>query len=113
MYLAYHHPRTPWFAKVFSALVVAYAFSPIDLIPDFIPVLGALDDLVLIPFGIYLALKMIPADVYQEAREQAVKNREEGQLAYRWVGALILLLWLGLVVLVGFWITDLIQSKAR
>ena len=63
LYLAYQHPATPWYAKFFAGLVAAYAFSPIDLIPDFIPVLGYLDDLILIPLGVTLALKMIPTEV--------------------------------------------------
>jgi len=71
LYLAYRDPRTPWYAKVFAALVVGYAFSPIDLIPDPIPVLGYLDDLLLVPLGIALALKMIPLAVLDECREQA------------------------------------------
>ena len=64
-------PRTPWYAKAFAALVVAYAFSPIDLIPDFIPVLGQLDDLIIVPLGIYLALRMIPQPVLADARRKA------------------------------------------
>ncbi len=63
LWIAYRKPGVPWYAKAFCALVVAYAFSPIDLIPDFIPVLGYLDDLVLIPLGVALAIKMIPADI--------------------------------------------------
>jgi uncharacterized membrane protein YkvA (DUF1232 family) len=69
--LAYRDPRTPWYAKAVLFLVLAYAFSPIDLIPDFIPVLGYLDDVLLLPAGILLALKLIPAAVMAEAREQA------------------------------------------
>lgn len=63
LYLAYKHPGTPWFAKAFAGLVVAYAFCPLDLVPDFVPVLGYLDDLILVPLGITLALKLIPAAV--------------------------------------------------
>jgi uncharacterized membrane protein YkvA (DUF1232 family) len=69
--LAYRNPCTPWYAKVWAALVIAYALSPIDLVPDFIPVIGYLDDLVLVPAGIALAVKMIPAEVMREAREEA------------------------------------------
>src|SRR6266542_6142122 len=71
LYLAFRDPRTPWYGKVFAALVVAYAFSPIDLIPDPIPVLGYLDDLVLIPLGVALAIKMIPPEVMAECRARA------------------------------------------
>src|SRR5512146_1107990 len=71
LYLAARDPRTPWFAKGLILLVVAYALSPIDLIPDFVPVLGYLDDLVIVPGGIALALKLIPHEVMEEARQQA------------------------------------------
>ena len=71
LYLAGRDPRTPWPAKVVIAIVVAYALSPIDLIPDFIPVLGYLDDVLLLPLGIYLALKLIPAAVLADARHAA------------------------------------------
>ena len=63
LYLAYKHPKVPWYAKGLAACVVAYALDPIDLIPDFIPVLGVLDDLILVPLGISIVIKMIPADV--------------------------------------------------
>ena len=69
LYLAYRDPRVPWYAKAVAACVVGYALSPIDLIPDFIPVLGYLDDLVLIPLGIALALRMIPPAVMDECRD--------------------------------------------
>lgn len=69
--IAMRDPRTPWYARAFLALVVAHTFSPIDLIPDFIPVLGYLDDLIITPLGIFLALKMIPPAVMAEARQQA------------------------------------------
>ncbi len=81
LYFAYRDPRTPWYARAFSALVVAYLFSPIDLIPDFIPILGYLDDLVLVPLGISLAIKMIPQEVMIDARKSAgdpVQNKAIG-----------------------------------
>src|SRR3990167_8605080 len=71
LYLACKDPRVPWYAKHLAAGVVACAFSPIDLIPDFIPVLGYLDDLILVPLGIYFVLKLIPDDVMSECREKA------------------------------------------
>jgi uncharacterized membrane protein YkvA (DUF1232 family) len=71
LYLAARHPRTPWYAKLFVAGIVAYALSPIDLIPDFIPILGFLDDLILIPLGIVVAVKLVPADVLAECRAKA------------------------------------------
>ena len=101
LYLAYRDPRVPWYAKAFAACVVAYAFSPIDLIPDFIPVLGYLDDLVLIPLGIALALKMIPAAVLAESRERARERLAGGKPANWAAGGVILALWLlGLALVV-------------
>lgn len=69
LYLAFKHPKTPWYAKILIISVIAYALSPIDLIPDFIPVIGYLDDLLLIPFGITLSIKIIPKEVMRECEE--------------------------------------------
>jgi uncharacterized membrane protein YkvA (DUF1232 family) len=68
LYLVCRHPRVPWYAKFLALIVVGYALSPIDLIPDFIPVLGYLDDLILIPLGIMLVIRLVPADVVVECR---------------------------------------------
>jgi uncharacterized membrane protein YkvA (DUF1232 family) len=94
IYLAYKDPRVAWYARVFAACVVAYAFSPIDLIPDFIPVLGYLDDLLLIPFGIALVIKMIPQNVLAECREKAqLEMRQEKPT--NWIAAsVIVAIWL-------------------
>jgi uncharacterized membrane protein YkvA (DUF1232 family) len=86
LYFAYRDPRTPWFAKVLAVMVLAYAFSPIDLIPDFVPVLGYLDDLILIPIGIALALKLIPAGVMEDARRSA-EQAESGKFRVGYAGA--------------------------
>jgi uncharacterized membrane protein YkvA (DUF1232 family) len=96
LYLAYRDPRVPWYAKVLVACVVAYAFSPIDLIPDPIPVIGYLDDLVLLPLGIYLAVKMIPPPVMEKYRLKAQQEAEREQ-PNNWIAAaVILLLWVGI-----------------
>src|ERR687890_1846727 len=71
LYLAYRHPSTPWYAKVFVALIVGYVFSPIDPIPDFIPGVGLLDEMVVVPVGVLIATKMIPRQVMEECREKA------------------------------------------
>ncbi len=90
---AQQHPDTPWYAKVLILSVVAYALSPIDLIPDFIPVLGLLDDLILLPLGIYLALKLIPKEVTLEARERA-REAAPGLLPW-WGAGIVVALWVG------------------
>jgi len=74
LYLCSRHPKTPLYAKVFAILILSYALSPIDLIPDFIPVFGYLDDLILIPAGIALLVRMIPRGVLQECRQKAQEN---------------------------------------
>jgi len=91
----------PWYAKAFIALVVAYAFSPIDLIPDFIPVLGYLDDLVLIPLGVAAAVRMIPAQVMEESREKAERYLDEEKPIVRWMGAAIIVFWVVMILLIG------------
>jgi uncharacterized membrane protein YkvA (DUF1232 family) len=94
MHLAYRDPRVPWYARIFAACVVAYAFSPIDLIPDPIPILGYLDDLVLIPLGVIVAVRMIPPVVLAECREQAREVMKEGQPVSRAAAAVIIAIWL-------------------
>ncbi|OQA21124.1 MAG: hypothetical protein BWY63_01367 [Chloroflexi bacterium ADurb.Bin360] len=95
LYLAYRDPRTPWGARIVAALVVGYALSPIDLIPDFIPVLGYLDDLVLVPLGIWLALRLIPAQVMADCRVRARETMTAGQPVSRVAAVVIVALWLG------------------
>ena len=106
LYLAYRDPRVSWPARIFAACVVAYAFSPIDLIPDPIPVLGCLDDLVLIPLGIALARRMIPADVLAECRERArveIATRPVNRVA----AGVIIAVWLLLAAPALVWLLDL------
>ncbi len=105
--LAYRDPRVPWYARLFAACVVAYAFSPIDLIPDFIPVLGYLDDLVLVPLGIVLALKMIPQPVMAECRQKAQEVMAQGK-PVNWVAAAVIVsAWLLLAALAVYLIARL------
>ena len=94
LYFAYKDNHTPWYAKVFAMCVVAYAFSPIDLIPDFIPILGYLDDLILIPLGVALAMKMIPQAVIQESTLKAEEREKAGKPKNWLVGSLIIVVWL-------------------
>ena len=92
--LAYRDPRVPWYARVVAACVIGYAFSPIDLIPDPIPVLGYLDDLVLVPLGIALVLKLIPQPVLAECRAQARAAMARGKQP-NWIAAgVIIAVWL-------------------
>jgi uncharacterized membrane protein YkvA (DUF1232 family) len=86
-------PRTPWYAKVLGGLVVAYAFSPVDLIPDYIPVLGYLDDLILVPLGVALVVRLIPSDVYREARARAETEVAHGRRVNWIAGGVIIALW--------------------
>jgi uncharacterized membrane protein YkvA (DUF1232 family) len=108
--VAYRDPRVPWVARVFAACVVAYAFSPIDLIPDPIPILGYLDDLILIPLGIQLALSMIPAEVMAESRVKAQEIIRQGKPVSRAAAAVIVVIWLLLAALI---ITVLVRVFSR
>ena len=106
LYLAYRDPRTPWYAKAVAALVVAYAFSPIDLIPDPIPILGYLDDLVLVPLGAALALRLIPPEVMVDARAKTEELLRAGK-PVSWGGAVIIgALWIALAGLALWFIAQ-------
>ncbi|HWP01068.1 MAG TPA: YkvA family protein [Methylococcus sp.] len=103
LYLAARDPRTPWHARLLVAAVVAYALSPIDLIPDFVPVLGYLDDLILVPLGILLAIRLVPAVVLAECRERARQVLEGGKPVSRTAGTVVILIWIGLAALCLAW----------
>ena len=103
LYLAARDPRVPWYAKVAALAVAGYALSPIDLIPDFIPVIGYLDDVVIVPAGILLAVKLIPPDLMTEFRAAAAICEGEPALG-RWGAALIIVLWASGIVLAGIWL---------
>jgi len=95
VYLAAKDPRTPWYAKALIFFVVAHTFSPIDLIPDFIPILGYLDDLIITPAGIALAIRLIPAEALEEARETATTQGVERRVGCEAAGAgIIVSLWI-------------------
>src|SRR5215211_5514465 len=99
LYLAYKDPRVPWYARLFALCVVGYAFSPIDLIPDPIPVLGYLDDLILIPLGVSLAIRMIPEPVLAECREKARQASRESRPVNRVSAVAVVAVWLALAAL--------------
>jgi len=103
LYLASADPRVPWYAKVLVGLVVAYALSPIDLIPDFIPVLGYVDDLLILPAGIALAIKLIPNGVLEEHRAKARLRLGEGRPRSRLGAIVVVTVW----VLLALWIASM------
>lgn len=110
VYIACRDPRTPWYARIFAICVVCYALSPIDFIPDFIPVLGFLDDALLLPAGIWLVVKMIPPTVLAESREKALL-RESEEKPQNWLAAaIIVLIWLLLAGLAGFYLWKLFKN---
>jgi uncharacterized membrane protein YkvA (DUF1232 family) len=94
LYLAYRHPRTPWYAKIFAALIVGYVFSPIDPIPDFIPGVGLLDEMVVIPIGALIAAKMIPHQVMEECQEKAREVTEGDNPVNRLAAVIVVAVWL-------------------
>jgi len=98
--VVYRDPRTPWYAKALITVVIAYSLSPIDLVPDFIPVLGYLDDLILIPLGIALAIKLVPMEIFKEAHETVAGNPESLGISGWWFGVLIILFWICMIGLV-------------
>ncbi len=111
LYLAARHPRTPWYAKLLVAGIVAYAFSPIDLIPDFVPILGYLDDLILIPMGIAVAIKLVPAPVLAECRARAQETMRSGKPVSRAAGTVIVVIWVALATLCIVWAYEALMSQ--
>ena len=104
LYLAVKHVRTPLYAKVLAAIVVGYALSPIDLIPDFIPVLGYIDDIILLPLGIALVIKLLPSDVLKQCREEA-RTHSSVMRPKIWLAAyVIIMLWLAAAYLLYEWL---------
>jgi uncharacterized membrane protein YkvA (DUF1232 family) len=109
LWYALRHPGTPLGAKLVATLVVAYAVSPIDLIPDFIPVLGLLDDLILIPMGIALSIRLIPAEVLAECREQARASSERPR-SYA-AAAVIVVIWVAALAATGLWLAAALGKR--
>ncbi len=101
LFLAARDPRTPWYAKVMAGLVAAYALSPIDLIPDFIPVIGYLDDLIIIPLGIWVVVRLVPAGLMREFRAEAA--RMDARPVSRAGALIILFLWIVSAGLLLWW----------
>lgn len=105
IYIAMKNPKTPWYARAMALIVVGYAFSPIDLIPDFIPILGYLDDALLLPIGIAITIRLIPPDILAEARKEAAEMPPvTGH--HRVVTLVIVFLWLLLIL----WLVSLFNQ---
>ena len=102
LHLAARDPRTPWYAKALALVIAAYALSPIDLIPDFVPVLGHLDELILLPLAILLAVKLVPAEVMAEHRATALAA--QGQPVSRAGAVLVIALWVAAAALPTCWL---------
>ncbi|NLP11915.1 DUF1232 domain-containing protein [bacterium] len=102
LYLAARHPETPRHAKLLAAGIVAYVFSPIDLIPDFIPILGYVDDLILVPLAILLAIRWIPPPILAECRAQAAQTLSADKPSGKKAAAMIMVLWLFFLLLIVY-----------
>ncbi|HZO46307.1 MAG TPA: YkvA family protein [Xanthobacteraceae bacterium] len=102
LWIAARDPRVPWYAKALAATIAAYALSPIDLIPDFIPVLGYLDELVILPVGILLVVRLIPAPLMAEFRAQAAAIAEQPRSTT--AAVIIVTIWIAVVALAGWWL---------
>jgi uncharacterized membrane protein YkvA (DUF1232 family) len=107
LYLAARDPRVPWYAKAVAACVAAYALSPIDLIPDFIPILGYLDDVILVPLGIALAIRLIPPPVLEEHRNSAAAHAGTRPIS-RIAAAVIIGIWVMLGIAAISWLAQLL-----
>ena len=104
LYLARRDPRVPWHAKAMAMVTAAYALSPIDLIPDFIPVLGYLDELIILPLFIYVTIRLIPPNIMVELRAQADQHLSENRPRSMTGAVVIILIWLSIVALVVCWL---------
>jgi len=100
LYLVYKNRSTPWYAKVVVAITVGYAFSPVDLIPDFIPILGFLDDAILLPVLIWLSLKLIPKQVIESCRLEAENIFKEGKPKNYIVGGIVVIIWIFIALVI-------------
>jgi uncharacterized membrane protein YkvA (DUF1232 family) len=106
LWFALRHPATPWYAKALAVLVAAYILSPIDLIPDFIPVLGVLDDIILVPILIWATLRALPAPVRADSRDQAQAwaARRLGRPRSKAGAAFVIVVWIAIAAAIAWWI---------
>ncbi len=108
IYLVYQDSQVTWWKRLFLGVVIGYAFCPIDLIPDFIPILGYIDDLILVPIGISLALKLIPKEVMEECRKKADKKEEKEIPIGKKTGLIIIFIWIVGLGLLLMWLIELL-----
>jgi len=110
LYLVYKDSRVSWWKRMFLGIVIGYALSPIDLVPDFIPVLGYLDDLILVPAGIYIAIKLIPGEIIEDCRKRAMEENKIGLPSGKKTTLVIITVWItGLLILLS-WVIDLLEK---
>ena len=110
--MAARDPRVPWLARLLVVAVVAYALSPVDLIPDFVPILGYLDDLILLPAGIALAIRLVPDEVMRECRARALEAGSYAPTGGWIAGALIVLVWLTVAAMGAVWLWHVYAARA-
>ena len=104
LYLVYTDQRLTWWKKYFLAVVIGYLFSPIDLIPDFIPIVGYLDDLIIVPVGIYIALKLIPTDILEEAKKKSeLEENKSIPIGYK-TSIVIIGIWIIGIIIIVYWL---------
>ena len=111
LYFSIRDPRTPWYARLAGSLVLAYAFSPLDLIPDFVPVLGYLDDLILVPLGVWLTLKLIPRQVMADSRTRARAEMAQRRPANWAAAAIIVLIWIAAIALTALAVIRIVNRQ--
>ncbi|UCE14832.1 MAG: DUF1232 domain-containing protein [Candidatus Heimdallarchaeota archaeon] len=109
LYLVYKDSRVSWWKRLFLGLVIGYSFCPIDLIPDFIPILGYLDDLVLVPLGVLVALRLIPEEIFLECREKAMEEKNQDIPIGRKTVVVIIFIWVIGLGIIFLWILDLLK----
>jgi len=106
--IACNDPRTPWYARALALTVIGYLASPIDLVPDFIPIIGYLDDLILVPLGIKMVLKLIPPEVMAESRARVAEEQE--RKSNNWVaGSVVIAIWLMLTGWLALWLKRILH----
>lgn len=108
LYFCCQDSRCPRAVKLLALLIVAYALNPLDLIPDFIPVIGYLDDLILLPLAIWLVIKLIPDDIWQRCLNKA--ETATSLPCFPWMSAVIVVIWLAMIGLVGMWLLKLLMQ---